>query len=434
MNILSKISSIFSYTTNPIDYKKELMGGFANFMAISYIIAVNPLILNANGQGFPLNPTISATVLTICIMTAFAGLVIRLPFVIAPGMGLNAMIIYTFAIHQKLSIPITLGVIFWSSIILIIFSVTNLRQKVIDAIPEVIQIALSVGIGLFLIMVGLKNAQIIVSNPNTLLVINKLNLSSILCLLGFIFAAILFIKHKTYSMLLPIIVITILSIIFHITTLPSNILTMPDFSLFAQVDIWHSLSLSVLPSILSLFLVMFFDATSSAIGLLTQINHDCNDLKKIYYKKSLFSDGLGSVVSSILGSSPTAIFVESSVAIHNGARTGLASIVTALLCVPFLFLSPLISIIPPIATSPILMLVGMLMANNYKKLHIHAFEDFIAVVLTAIMIPLCFSITAGAVFGIISYTILKILLGKTKEINVGLIIVAICCSFWFVIY
>lgn len=416
-----------------VSYKKEIIGGIANFMAICYIVIINPLILNANGQGFPLMPTITATILTIIIMTTLAGFIIKLPFVMAPGMGLNAMVAYTFAVHQKLAVPTILGIILWSSIILFVFSVTNLRQKIINAIPETIQTALSIGIGLFLILVGLKNAQIIISNPNTLMSMHKIDTDIALCFAGFIIASILFIRGKIYSMILPIIIITILSFATGSIKLPTQIMALPDFSLFGSIDLTSSFKLSLIPAVISLFLVMFFDATSSVIGLLSQLEYETPKLKQQYYKRALLSDAIGGMVSGITGTSPTAIFVESSVGVHNGATTGFASLITAMLCIPFLFFSPIISVIPASATSPILILVGMLMVNNFRKLNLYNFEDFIPVVLTSLMIPLCFSITAGAVFGIISYTILKLLLGKFDEVSPSLIIIAICCCFWFIL-
>lgn len=426
-----KLLQLFSLHKTDTSYKHEIMGGLTNFMAIAYIIIVNPLVLNANGKGFPIAPTLTATILIIVLMTTLASFIIKLPFVLAPGMGLNVLVSYTLAVHDHLPVPIILGIIFWSGILLFIFSITNLRQKIINAIPESIQTALTVGIGMFLILIGIKNANIIVSNPETLLSINKINTDIILCFIGFILASILFIRGKIYAMVLPIIIITILSIFLGSSKIPQQFVTLPDFSLFMQMDLIGSLKLSLIPSILSLFIVMFFDTTSSVLGLLSQINYESKESKKQYFRRSLSTDALGGIVSGIVGTSPTAVFVESSVGIHNGAKTGFASIITALLCIPFFFISPLISIIPKSATSPILILVGVLMVNNLRKINLFHLEDSIAVLLTIIMMPLCFSITAGAVFGIISYTLLKLLLGKFDEVNAGLIIIAICCTGWF---
>jgi AGZA family xanthine/uracil permease-like MFS transporter len=206
---------------------------------------------------------------------------------------------------------------------------------------------------------------------------------------------------------------------------------MPDFSLFMQIDVFAALKLSVLPAILSLFIVNFFDATSTTMGLLAQIHFNSQHEKGAYLKKSLLTDSIGGIVSSFFGISPSVIFVESSAAIQNGARTGLSSFITALICVPFIFLAPLIGVIPSAATSPVLMVVGLIMLSNIRQIKSVNFEDIIAIAVTVIMMPLCFSITAGAIFGILSYTLLKLLLGKFNELSPTLIVIAIFCCGWF---
>jgi len=416
-----------------IDVPREVIGGLINFMAIAYIIAVNPIILHADGAGFPLAAAITGTVTIIVIMTIIAAFFIKLPFVLAPGMGINAIISYTLILHDKLNVPTVLGVILLSSILLFVFSISKIRQIIIHAIPEFLQIALSAGIGFFLFLIGVKNIGLIVSNPNTIIGIGHFNLDILLCCLGFVVVTILFIKRKVYAFLLPIIVITFISAFIHPKSLPSHYVEWPDFSLFMQVDLISALKLSVLPAILSLFVVNFFDATSTTMGLLSQVKFDNQHKKLVYLKRALITDSVGGVAAGLIGISPSVIFVESSAGIQNGARTGLASLITALLCIPFIFLSPLISIIPDAATSPVLMVVGLIMLSNIRRIELNNFEDLVASVLTIIMMPLCFSITAGAIFGILSYTLLKLLLGKRNEVSITLIIVAVVCCGWFFI-
>lgn len=416
-----------------MNINREIIGGLINFMAIAYIIAVNPLILNADGHGFPIAPAITSTVLIIVVMTILASFIIKLPFVLAPGMGINAIIAYTLVLHDKLPIPTVLGVILFSSLLLFVFSVTKIRQIIVHAIPEFLQVALSAGIGLFLFLIGVKNVGLVISNPNTIIGIGHINLHIIMCLLGFIFAVVLFVRRKTYAFLLPIIAITIINLIIYPETMPKNLIQAPDFSLFMQIDIMAALKLSVLPAILSLFIVNFFDATSTTMGLLSQLHFDSQHEKGVYLKKSLITDSVGGVVSSFFGVSPSVIFVESSAAIQNGAKTGLASFITAIICIPFIFLSPLISIIPAAATSPVLMVVGLIMLSHIKRIDLDNFENTAAALLTIVMMPLCFSITAGAVFGIVSYTLMKLLLGKTNEVSLTLVLISIICCGWFFI-
>lgn len=416
-----------------MNINREIIGGLINFMAIAYIIAVNPLILNADGHGFPIAPAITSTVLIIVVMTILASFIIKLPFVLAPGMGINAIIAYTLVLHDKLPIPTVLGVILFSSLLLFVFSVTKIRQIIVHAIPEFLQVALSAGIGLFLFLIGVKNVGLVISNPNTIIGIGQINLHVIMCLFGFIFAIVLFVRKKTYAFLLPIIAITIINLFIYPETMPKNLIQAPDFSLFLQIDIMAALKLSVLPAILSLFIVNFFDATSTTMGLLSQLHFDSQHEKGVYLKKSLITDSVGGVVSSFFGVSPSVIFVESSAAIQNGAKTGLASFITAIICIPFIFLSPLISIIPAAATSPVLMVVGLIMLSHIKRIDLDNFENTAAALLTIVMMPLCFSITAGAVFGIVSYTLMKVLLGKTNEVSLTLVLISIICCGWFFI-
>ncbi|MDD3266280.1 MAG: NCS2 family permease [Burkholderiales bacterium] len=410
---------------------QEVIGGLINFMAIAYIVIVNPLILNADGHGFPIEPVVTSTVVLIVIMTIIAGLIVKLPFVIAPGMGINAIVAYTLIIHDKLPINIALGVILISSVLLLITSVTKIRQIIVHAIPETIQISLSIGIGLFLFLIGAKNVGLVVANTGTIIGMGHVSTQLILCFIGFILAVVLFIKRKPYAFLLPIFIVTVVNMLLNPQSVPTRYITMPDFSLFLQVDILGALKFSLLPVIIALFITNFFDATSTTLGLLSQVNFDTPDDKSTCLKKALVVDSVAGVASGLIGVSPGVVFVESSAAIQHGAKTGIASLVTALLCIPLIFLSPLVEVIPSSATSPILMLVGILMFSHIKRIDIGDFENLVAATLTIVMMPLCFSITAGAVYGILSYTILKILLGKTKEISPALIIIAIFCSSWF---
>lgn len=423
-------TKLFSAAKEPINYPREIMGGITNFMAIAYIIAINPLILNADGHGFPILPMVTATVITIIVATLLASCFIKLPFVIAPGMGINALVSYTLILHDHLPLGTALAVIFFAGLLLLIISLSNLRQKILGVIPQSVRLGLGCGIGFFLIFIGFKNIQLITFNPNTLLSIGKINLEILLVFAGFILATVLLMKKKNYAFLLPIILITVICFLLGKVTLPHQLLATPDFSLFMSIDFKQALNLSLIPVILSVFLVNFFDASSTAIGVLAQVKQDYT-ANNYYLKRSLIVDSIGAMFSGIAGTSSATIFVESSAAIQNGAKTGFASFITALCCLPFLFCAPLLAIIPVAATAPVLILVGMLMLSNIRRINMINLEDLISTILTIIMMPLCFSITAGAVFGIISYTLLKILLGKFNEISPMLVVVALGCCGWF---
>jgi len=424
-----QLHKLFSYN-NTINYKQETIAGIITFLSMSYIIMVNPQILHANGAGFPLSPMVTSTLLATIICTLMCGFFTKLPFAMAPGMGLNAVISYTLIIHDKLSINMALGVIVLSSVVFVLLSVFNLQKVIIKSIPQVIQESLGVGIGAFLIFIGLKNSGIIVANPITILSLGEINIAFYLSLFGFFITAALFIKKKIYAIILPIILISVIHNLINQTTLPAHIISMPDFSLFMKVDCFHSLQYSIIPPVISLFIITFFDSSSSLIGLNTLLKARNPELTEHQLNKSYQANSVAGIISGLSGTSGSIIFVESASGIESGAKTGFSAIIVALCFVPFLFMSPLIEIIPFYATSSALILVGILMCSNLSKIKINNLEDTISIVFSIIMMPLCFSITAGAVFGILSYTILKILLGKYKEINIGLIIISLCCIVW----
>lgn len=416
-----------------IDFRREIIGGIVNFIAISYIIIVNPLVLNASGNGFAINATTTATILIIISATLLASILIKLPFVLAPGMGINALIGYTLILKDHIAGPTVLGMILISSILFFVLSITNLRTIIVRSIPEFLQIALGCGIGAFIFLIGLKNSNLIIANPDTIISLNKFALPEILSILGFVLTASLFIRHKAYAMLLPIVLITIISMCMNYHSLHSlTILRYPDFSLFLHINILSALKLSLLPSILTLFIVNFFDSTSTAIGLLKQEGLTENFNHKTI-KNALITDSVAGIMSSIVGTSPAVIFIESVSGIKSGARTGIASLVTAIICIPFLFLSPLLDLVPPFATTPVLMLVGLLMLSNIKNLKLNNLEDIIAAAILIIMMPLTFSITSGAAFGIATYVLLKICLGKFKDVSLSLLMLAIICTMFLIL-
>lgn len=421
------LTRLFSFKEfNEIDFRHEIIGGIVNFIAIAYIIVVNPLVLNANGHGFPINAAVTSTILVIVFATLLASMVTKLPLVLAPGMGINAIVGYTLILKDHINVPTVLGMILFSSVLLLIFSVTKVRALVINAIPECLQIGLGCGIGVFLFFIGVKNANIVVANPDTIVSLNKFTINTVLVMLGFILTAVLFLQHKKYSLLLPMIVLTIIAIIINPHLIPASLFRLPDFSLFLQMDVLKALKLSLLPSILSLFLVNFFDATSTVIGLLDQSEFSYEE-KLVHVKHALLADSLSGVAAGALGSSPVVIFIESAAGIKSGAKTGFASVITALLCIPFLFLSPLIELVPNFATSPVLILVGLLMAINIRNLKPESLEDLLAVAVSIVMMPLTFSITYGVIFGILTYVLLKLCLGKFHDLSWTLVILAVTC-------
>lgn len=426
--------SILSWFGPLKNIKTEVLAGITNFMAIVYIVVVNPLVMNANGHGFPVNATITATVITIIVMTIFVGLFVKLPFAVAPGMGFNAILTYNLVIQQKLPISIALGVIFWANVLFLVLALSGVQKYLVKSIPICLQNALSIGLGCLLVFIGLKNANIIVSDPETYVVLGHFSPSYAIALVGIFLAAALFINKKTYALLAPIIIITVIAYLLGITKIPQHIFSKPDFSLFNTIDILGSLKYSLVPVIFSIFLVSYFDATTATLALISQIDLPSEQIKQKLLRRTLISEPIGSIFSSFAGTANGIIYIESSSGIQLGARTGLAALITGLLFIPFLFLSPIVNLIPLFATTPTLVLVGFLMIDHgCRYMSINNLEESIAVLLTVMMIPLTFSVASGAVFGILGYVIIKLLLGKYKEVSLAMLLIALVCCSWFFI-
>ncbi len=411
---------------------RELVAGLTTFFTMSYIVIVNPLIWSTPGSGVSLSFALTATVLLLVMINLIAGFVIKLPYTFGPGMGLNAFVVYTVIISQKIPFPTALGVIFWSSILFITISVLPIRKKIIESLPDNMKHAMTCGIGLFLAFIGLKNLNIIASNPNTLLQLGHLDLKVFLGFVGFCITFFLFMRNKTYAFLLSIIIVTILAILTKQASLPTQVVAMPELrDIFAQVDILGALKLSLLPTIISLLLATLFDSISTIVGLSQATGLHDEKGNPIRLKQTLIVDSFGSLLSSLVGTSPTVLYVESATGIQAGGRTGIVPIVVALCFLPCLFLEPLIREIPQFATAPILVFVGILMSLNLQHVKARSFDEIIPVFITALFMPLTSSVTYGVIFGIISYVTMKLLAGKRKEISGTLWVLTIISLFVF---
>ena len=407
---------------------QEVIAGLTTFFTMSYIVIVNPQVMSSPGTGMTITGSLTATVLISFLMSFIAGIYIKLPYALAPGMGLNVFIAYSLIIGEKIPWPTALGLIFWSSVLFIIVSIFPIRQKIVESLPNNMKHAMSCGIGLFLAFIGLKNLGLIVSNPATYVSLGDINFTVALGILGFGISFILYHKKKPYAFLLSIVVVTIIAILTNQITLPNQIFSMPDFkSHFFQLDLIGSLKWSFIPVILAIFITNLFDSLSSIIGLSTSAGFIDKNGNPLQLKQTLLVDSFASFFSSLFGTAPATVFIESSAGIQAGGKTGISSIVTAFCFLPCLFLAPLITIIPAYATTPVLIFVGILMCQTIKHIHAEKLDDIIPIFLTVILMPLTFSITQGVLWGIVSYVILKICVGKTKMISPVLWILAIIC-------
>lgn len=410
------------------DLKREFIGGLTTFLTMSYIIIVNPSILGTPGTGMSFSGVMTATVILCFICTLLMGLYANLPFAVAPGMGLNAFFTYTLILGQKIPWPVALGMVFWSGIIFLFLSLTPIREGMVKAIPISIRHAASVGIGLFLTFIGFKNAGIIQAHPVTLVTLGNLNIEVLLVVLALIIIGVMMKKNNRLAFLSGILFVTVLSLFMGKVKMPEAYISMPDFqSVLFKLDIIGALKLSLLPPILSIMFTDLFDSLSTFMGLSQAANllDEHGEPKNV--RQALIVDAIATTLAGILGTSAGTAYIESAAGIEAGGRTGLSSIFTAFLFLPFLFLGPLVQMVPIYATAPVLIVVGFLMFKSVTHISFAKLEEALPAFLTMILIPLTFSITEGLILGLVSYVVLHVLTGKRKEISLGLYTVAAIC-------
>lgn len=410
-------------------FKRELIAGFTTFLATIYIVIVNPSILSQ--AGMPFSAVVTATVLIAAISSILMGVYANNPIVLAPGMGLNAFFTFSVVLGMKIPWQTALGAVFWSGIIFITLSIFNIRSLIVNAIPKPLRYAISVGIGLFIALIGLINAGFIVDHPVTLVTIGKINSISTTFFIGLIITALLVIRKINGALLYGIGITTIMlipigrfwgdasHINFGIKTLVTwnGIFSAPDFSTFMAMDLIGSLKISLIPVIFAFIFTDMFDSISTFIGVAEAADLLDEDGNPHNIKESLIVDAISTTISGILGSSAGTSYIESAAGVQAGGKTGITAIIAGICFLPFLFLSPLISMVPNVATAPVLILVGVFMMGPITKIKWKSMDEAIPCFLALILIPTTYSITQGIVWGFISWCLIKLGNGKISEIS-----------------
>lgn len=417
--------------------KTEILAGITTFLATMYIIVVNPAIISATGM--PFSGVLTATVLVSAFSSIMMGIYANNPIVLAPGMGLNAFFTFSVVLGMGVKWEVALGAVFWSGIVFIILSVLKVRELIVKAIPKQIRYAIAAGIGLFITFIGFVNAKFIVDNPATLVSITKLNPIIVTFLIGLFITSIMVIKNIKGALIIGIIITTLLSIPigrfygdasainYGIPTLVTwkGLMAMPDFSLILKLDFVNSLQFALFPVIFAFLFTDMFDSISTFIGVAEAANITDADGEPRNIKKSLLVDAVSTTISGLFGTSSGTSYIESAAGVEQGGRTGMTAVVAGLLFLPFIFFSPLLSVVPSIATSPALILVGVFMMKPVLKINWSKFDDAIPAFLGMILIPLTYSITQGIIWSFISWTIIKIAIGKREEVSIMLIVIDI---------
>jgi adenine/guanine/hypoxanthine permease len=401
--------------------RTEIVAGVTTFFTMAYVVVVNPAILSTEGTGLRFSAVMTATVLLAASMTLLMGVYARLPYAVAPGMGINAF--FTFGIilgPQKVPAPIALGIVFWAGVIFLLVSATGLREKVARAIPKNLRAATAIGIGFFLTFIGLKGANIVASDPVTFVKLARLDGRALLALFGLAVAVLLMNRKSPLAFLISIVVTTLASLPLGLAKLPAQgAVSAPDFSLVGVLDIRGALKPALLPAILAILFTDLFDSLSTFIGVSQAAKLVDKDGHPVRLKEGLIVDSLATLGAGLLGTSSGTAYIESTAGVEVGGRTGRTSIVTALCFIPFLFLGPLAGMVPSHATAPVLIIVGALMFRSVGALNLAKLEDALPAFLTIVLIPLTFSITQGILWGFITHTAFYTLAGRHKELPIG---------------
>lgn len=393
---------------------------------MSYVVIVNPSILAGSGTGMPFAGVLSATVLVACTMTLMMGLYARLPFAVAPGMGLNAFFAYTIVLQHKVPWQTALGIVFWAGVLFLVISATPLRERIATAIPANLRLATAAGIGLLLTFIGLRNAGLIEPDAATMVRLGTIDYRSAFLLIGLVTAVVLMRRASPLAFLASIVGVTLMAWAFGYTKPPEQIVSLPDFSSVAlKLDIVGALRVSLWPAMISILFTDLFDSLSTFIGVATAAGLTEPDGRPLNLRRGLIVDAFATLIAGLAGTSSGTAYVESIAGIRMGGRTGLASVVTALCFVPCFFIAPLAAAVPAYATAPVLVLVGVAMFQMVSHINFLAIEDALPSFVTLVLIPLTFSITQGILCGFILQVLLYACVGRAREVPVALWLLAI---------
>lgn len=444
----------FHLKENHTDVKTEVVAGITTFMTMAYILAVNPSILSAAGMdsGAVFTATALAALLATLMMAAFA----NYPFVLAPGMGLNAYFAYTVVLQMGYTWEMALAAVFLEGLIFIVLSLTNVREAIFNAIPMNLKHAVSVGIGLFIAFIGLQNAKVVVSSATLVSVFsfkgsivagtfNSVGITVLLALIGVLITSILVVKNIKGNILWGILATWALGMICQAMGLyvPNHELGMfsvfPDFTsgfgiksmapTFMHMDFSRVLSLDFLVVMFAFLFVDLFDTLGTLIGVASKADMLDKDGKLPRIKGALLSDAIGTSVGAVFGTSTTTTFVESAAGVAEGGRTGLTAVTAALLFGLSLFLSPIFLAIPSFATAPALIVVGFLMLTSITKIDFIDYTEALPAYICIIAMPFMYSISEGIAMGVISYVVINLATGRAKEKKISTLMYVLAVLF-----
>jgi len=417
----------FNLAENKTTVKTEILAGITTFMTMAYILAVNPEILSATGMDK--NALFTATALSALIATLVMALVAKLPFALAPGMGLNAFFAFTVVLGMGYTWQFALTAVFLEGIIFLALTLFNIRELIVNAIPLSLKHAVSAGIGLFIAFIGLQNAGIIVNNDATLVGLGNMGSPAVLIALGgIVLTAVLLAKKVKGALLIGIFAATIAGLPFGVTKMPEGSLVdvPPSISpIFWKFKFEHIFTADMLIVLFTFLFVDMFDTVGTLVGVSSKAGMLDKDGKVPRVKQALMADSIGTFCGAILGTSTVTTYVESASGVSEGGRTGLTSLATAALFLIALFFAPVFTMVPSAATAPALILVGFFMMSPILNIDFDNYTESIPAFITIIFMPLTYSIAEGIVFGMLSYVLLKVITGKFRDVSVVMVVLAV---------
>ncbi|WP_336366215.1 NCS2 family permease [Marinobacter sp. C2H3] len=419
------LERLFQLRAHGTTVRKELLAGVTTFLTMAYIIVVNPSVLSTTGMDF--GAIFVATCLAAAIGTLIMGLWANYPIALAPGMGLNAFFAFTVVGSMGYSWQVALGAVFMSGLIFFLLSILKIREWIINSIPMSLRFGISAGIGFFLALIALKNAGIVVDHPATLVGLGDIKTpEALLFFLGFVLICALSYRRVTGAVMIGILLITVISLVMGMVQYKGFVSAPPSLApTFLQLDIGGALNVGMISIIFAFLFVDLFDTSGTLIGAAHRGGLLDKDGKLPRLGRALMSDSVATMSGAALGTSTTTSYIESTAGIAAGGRTGLTAVVVAVLFLASLVLSPIASIIPAYATAPALFYVAVLMASGLKQIDWDDITEAAPAIVTALAMPLTFSIANGIALGFITYAVIKAVSGRWSQLNASVVTVAV---------
>ncbi len=442
------MEKFFQLKQNGTNVRTEVIAGITTFMTMAYILAVNPDILSKSGMDF--NAVFTATALASIVGSVAMAFLGKLPFALAPGMGLNAFFVYVVCFSMGQTWQFALTAVFLEGIIFIILTAFNVREAIVNSIPSSLKKAISVGIGLFIALIGLKGAGLVKANINipegskvSEGLINFLGLGSIsepnaiVCLIGLLVGSVLLARKIKGALLIAIFVSVIVGLFLGVTKIPDNFtfISLPKSiePIFFKFEFGKIFTFDMLIVLFTFLFVDMFDTIGTLIGVTTKANMLDKDGKVPRVKGALFADAIGTTVGAVLGTSTVTTYVESAAGVEEGGRTGLTALVVAGLFFLALFFSQVFGLVTSAATAPALILVGVFMMSPVKDIDFSDYSELIPAFLCLFMMPMTYSISEGIAFGIVSFILIKVCSGRAKSVPVITYLVGIFFLIHFIL-